>query len=755
MLLSKLVKSVSKKYRKMPVRSISFDSRKVNKGDIFFAVQGKKKSGIRFIREAEKKGASIIVTSKKINYKNCKVPFILVKDVRKCLSEACSNFYKKKPKTIIAVTGTNGKSSVADFFYQILSINKIPSASIGTLGIISKKYKKKTNLTSLDPLRLHANLQRLKKNKVDHVILEASSHGLQQKRLNGLNIKIGIFTNFSQDHLDYHKNMQSYFNSKMYLFKDLLKKKSKIITDNENKEFKRIKKISNGKKIEIKTIGLKKGNIKVIENKYNENRQIISVLINSKIFIIEVPLIGFFQIKNLLMAILAANFCGLSYRQIFSKINKIRPVPGRLEYIAKLNNNSSVIIDFAHTPDALEKSLIEIKKQFKKDIVLVFGCGGERDKNKRFIMGKIASKYCKKIYVTDDNPRNENPKKIRDAVIKGCKESALDIGNRKLAIKTAITRLKPKEILLIAGKGHESTQDYGRKKIIFSDKKIIKEIIKQKKIIFKKKKYESIILQKSFPDVAVKNINYNGVSIDSRNIKKNNLFFAIKGKKNDGHKFIKEALKKGAVRSVISQKNRLFSKNKIIKVKNTFYSLNNLAKATRNASAAKVIGITGSVGKTTLKNLISFALNNFGKTFHSPHSYNNKFGVPLSLSNLKRDTKYGIFEIGMDKKGEIEKLSKIVKPEIGIITNISEAHLKNFSNLKGIAKAKSEIINNIIENGIIVLNKDDNYYEFLYQKAKKRGINISSFSFKKGADIYLLSIKKNQKNLQIKNKCKK
>ena len=143
MLLSKLVKSVSKKYRKMPVRSISFDSRKVNKGDIFFAVQGKKKSGIRFIREAEKKGASIIVTSKKINYKNCKVPFILVKDVRKCLSEACSNFYKKKPKTIIAVTGTNGKSSVADFFYQILSINKIPSASIGTLGIISKKYKKK------------------------------------------------------------------------------------------------------------------------------------------------------------------------------------------------------------------------------------------------------------------------------------------------------------------------------------------------------------------------------------------------------------------------------------------------------------------------------------------------------------------------------------------------------------------------------------------------------------------------------------
>ena len=161
------------------------------------------------------------------------------------------------------------------------------------------------------------------------------------------------------------------------------------------------------------------------------------------------------------------------------------------------------------------------------------------------------------------------------------------------------------------------------------------------------------------------------------------------------------------------------------------YSLNNLAKVTRNNSAAKIIGITGSVGKTTLKNLIIFALSNFGKTFHSPHSYNNKFGVPLSLSNLKRDTKYGVFEIGMDKKGEIDKLSKIVKPEIAIITNVSAAHLKNFNSIKDIAKAKSEIIDNITENGIIVLNKDDSYYGLLSKKARKKGGDVISFSLKK------------------------
>ena len=159
----------------------------------------------------------------------------MVKDVRKSLSEASSNFYKKKPSNIIAVTGTNGKSSVANFFYQILSFNKISAASIGTLGIFSKNYSKKIKLTSMDPLALHKNLQILERNKVNHVILEASSHGLNQKRLDNLNIKTGIFTNFSQDHLDYHKNMKSYFNSKMYLFKNLLNKNSKIITDEENK----------------------------------------------------------------------------------------------------------------------------------------------------------------------------------------------------------------------------------------------------------------------------------------------------------------------------------------------------------------------------------------------------------------------------------------------------------------------------------------------------------------------------------------
>ena len=284
----------------------------------------------------------------------------------------------------------------------------------------------------------------------------------------------------------------------MYLFKNLLKRDSKIITDEDNKEFKIIKKIANKRRIKKITIGTKAGNIKILNNRYKQNKQIVKISINSKIFNLEIPLIGYFQVKNLFMAILAASTCGLNQNTILNQIHKIKPVSGRLECVASLKNNSNIVVDFAHTPDALEQSLIALKKQFKKEIIIVFGCGGERDKKKRFIMGKIASKYCRKIFVTDDNPRNEDPQKIRNSIIRGCKKIAVDIGSRKEAIKTAIQELSSNEILLVAGKGHEEIQDYGNKIKNFLDKKIIKEIINKRKFSFKKSHYQNFLIKKNF-----------------------------------------------------------------------------------------------------------------------------------------------------------------------------------------------------------------------------------------------------------------
>ena len=743
MLLGSLLKLNNKNFKNINVSGLNFDSRKIKKGEIFFAIEGKSDSGTKYIKEAISKGARVIVIDKNKKIKNFKVPIIKVTNVRKTLTEACSCLHPKKPETIIGVTGTNGKSSVAHFYYQIMNLNKVLAASIGTLGVISRKYRKKTNLTSIDPLSLHKVLQILKNKKINKVILEASSHGLDQNRLDYLDFKTGIFTNLSHDHLDYHKNMKSYFKSKMYLFNNLLKKKSIVITDNNNSNYQDVLKIIKKNNLKQLMIGKDDAHIRILQHRYKGKKQIVKILYKKKLYSLEIPLIGYFQIKNLLMAAAAALKSGLTNDQVFNKITRVKPTPGRLEYITITKQSSNIILDFAHTPDALEKSLIALKKQFKKKIVLVFGCGGDRDKKKRLIMGQIANKYCKKIYVTDDNPRNESPKKIREAIIKGCNKVVFNIADRKKAIFKAITNLKSDEILLVTGKGHETKQDYGKKILKFSDKKVIKEIILKEKT--KDKNYNNINFK-----------SYSGVSINTKTIAKNNLFFAIKGKKNNGHKFVNDAIKKGAKKVVISENVLNVPKKKVIQVSNTLSSLKNLAINTRQKSNAQILGITGSVGKTTLKNLTTHVLKNYGNVCSSPHSYNNKFGVPLSVSNLKKNTDFGIFEIGMDKKGEIDQLSKIVNPEIAVITNISEAHLRNFKTLNDIAKAKGEIINNIVEEGSLILNENCKFFSFLSKKAKKRSIKVISFGKKNKSDVFLSKVIKKRKHfifkIMVKNK---
>ena len=756
MYLNRILKTPGKKYPKIKFKNICFDSRKVKKNDIFFAINGNKTSGIKYVKEVIKKGVVAIISDKKINILDLKIPIIYVKNIRKSLSQVSAEYYKKKPNYIVAVTGTNGKTSVANFFNQILNLNKIQSASIGTLGINSKILKKKTELTTMDSLFLHKHLMLLKKNKVNHVIVEASSHGLDQNRLDYIKFKSGIFTNLSHDHLDYHKNMKSYFNSKMYLFKKILKKNSTIITDIDNKEFSNLKKISLDRNLEIKTIGFSKSSIKILNHKYLDKKQLIEFNYKSRIYKLEIPLIGHLQCKNLLMSILAAVSVGVGINKIVNIIKKIKPVEGRLELVALQKNNSKIILDFAHTPHALDQTLDSIKNHFKKPISIVFGCGGERDIQKRSLMGKIAKKYCNKIFITDDNPRMENAKNIRRMIIGHNKNLFFEIPDRKKAIEIAVKNLDQDEILLVAGKGHEKFQNFGKYKIKFSDKKVIKDSIKLNKIFLNNYNWKFNILKNSIKQKKLKSFKFQGFSINSNKIKKNNLFIALSGKKKDGHDYAKHAIKKGAVKILVHRKLNKIKINKKIRVLNTFKTLNKIGFNTRTSSSAKIIGITGSSGKTTLKNMLSDMLLNYGEVQCSPLSYNNHYGVPLSLSNLEQNTKYGVFEIGMSQKGEIKKLSKIVRPHIAIITNISAAHIKNFNNIKEIAKAKSEIIENITDNGSIVLNKDDNFFNFFCKKAKNKKINIISFSFKKKADVYLKKILKNNGHykltINIKNK---
>ena len=721
MLLKNLIKKSPKSLESLKIKGLALNSKDVKKGFIFFAIRGNNTNGENYINQAIRNGAVLIICQKNCKFIDNKVNIIKTNEIRKLISKITAKFYKLKPKNIFVVTGTNGKTSVADFFYQILTLSNIPVASIGTLGIKFNSNSIKTKLTTPDIITLHKNLAKIKKNKIDNVIIEASSHGLHQKRLDNLKLKAGIFTNFSQDHLDYHKTMKAYLNAKLDLFSKLLPTNSHIICDESTKQYKNLKNIS------------KKRNLRLLN-------------ISKKIYQIkEFPftLVGTFQIKNLSMAILAAKLCNLSDKKIYKTLKNIKNVNGRLNLTKKYPNNIRVFIDYAHTPEALREVLKSLKNAYNNNISLVFGCGGDRDFKKRPLMAKIAKTFCKKIYVTDDNPRKENPSKIRKEIIANLKDKIfLNIGNRSKAIKQAILNSEPNEIILIAGKGHENYQDYGNKIISVSDKEIVKKI--KKKIDKKKHVYSSNskILSKIIKDK--KFYQFDGLAIDSRDIKKENLFLAIKGKNNDGNLFISQAIKKGASYVVSSLRKKKYKK-KIIKCSNPIIFLNKFAKFKRDNSNAKILAITGSVGKTSLKDMLNILLQSYADTYSSPRSFNNHFGVPVSLSNLNSNHRFGIFEVGMSKSGEIDRLSKMIKPNLAIITNIAEAHIENFNNVKNIAKAKSEIINNIQKNGTIILNRDDKFFSFLKKKALSKNIKVTTFGKSKFSDIKLVKIEKYKK----------
>ena len=749
MILKDYIPGIKKKISKLFFSGIAFDSSKVKKNNIFFAIKGNNFDGNKFIPIVQKKGCRIIVSEQKS--KTNKGIIIHTKNVRKLLAEVSFKIYKNRPKNLIAVTGTNGKSSVSDFYYQILKLNNKRVASIGTLGVKSDSVNFDLSQTTIDPINLGKILNKLKKRGVQNVIMEASSHGLEQNRLDGLLFSLGIFTNFSQDHLDYHRNLTNYLKAKLYLFKSLIKINGDIITDKKLAEFNKIKKIAINKNLKLHNIN-NNNLFKILSHSYQGEGQIIKIEHKKSTKFIKLNLIGKIQLKNILMAIIAAKKSNLKLDKIINVIPKIRPVNGRFEKIGKIKNNSKVILDYAHTPEALKTCILNLRDQFKdKKISLLFGCGGNRDRDKRSKMGKIASDYSDTIYLTDDNPRFENPKNIRREIKKGINnKNVFEIPDRAKAISVAIENLNSGEILLIAGKGHEKTQDLGKRKIHFSDKQFILNSIKKKNLNLSNNIKLNIFKELSENKKLSPKLSLNLARINSHEVKKNDVFFAIKGKKNDGNKFVNQAFKNKASIAVVNkvQKKSLISRQ--IKVQNTLRFLTTASKIFRDNINTNIIAITGSCGKTTLKELLGNSLRKISKVSISPKSYNNKYGVPVSLLNLKANDNFGILEVGMDKKGEIDYLSNIIQPDVSVITNINFAHAKNFKNIKHIADAKSEIIQNTKLGGFVVLNADDNFFNFHKKIAIRNKLKLVSFGIKnKSSNVKFLYIKKKGNHFEL------
>ncbi|MET3924747.1 UDP-N-acetylmuramoyl-L-alanyl-D-glutamate--2,6-diaminopimelate ligase [Devosia sp. 2618] len=457
------------------VFGLNSDSRRIEPGDVFFALPGHNVHGNQFVPDAVKRGALAIVTDI-APVGDPGVPVIVVKDVRASYARAASRVFEPQPEITVAVTGTNGKTSVASFVRQIWAHAGIAGASVGTLGVDTATRHIEGSLTTPDSRTLHQSMRALKAQGINHVALEASSHGLDQRRLDGMHFEAVAFTNLSRDHLDYHKSMDEYRDAKLRLFTDLLVDGGAAVVNVDDPEHEPFMFAALAASATLLTVGREGAYIEILSIEPEGYGQRVEVRHIGEKLSFHLPLTGEFQVSNALIAAGLAMSSGVDRSDAFPALSELVGAKGRLELVAE-HSGAAIFVDYSHTPDALRTALVSLRPYAKNKLTVVFGCGGDRDKGKRPQMGAIASELADDVIVTDDNPRTEDAKTIRAEIIAATK-GAREIGDRKAAITEAVKALQPGDVLLVAGKGHEDYQIVGTTKHHFSDHEAVAEAIK-------------------------------------------------------------------------------------------------------------------------------------------------------------------------------------------------------------------------------------------------------------------------------------
>ncbi|HTA98858.1 MAG TPA: UDP-N-acetylmuramoyl-L-alanyl-D-glutamate--2,6-diaminopimelate ligase [Bradyrhizobium sp.] len=452
------------------VTGLAADSRAVRPGDVFFALAGARTDGARFIDAAIAAGAVAVAGGHPLA-DALPVPFVVTPNPRRALALAAAKFFPRQPATIAAVTGTSGKTSVAAFTRQIWQRLGHPSASIGTIGLVTPTRSIYGSLTTPDPIALHRQIDEIAREGVTHLAFEASSHGLDQYRLDGVRVSAAGFTNLSRDHMDYHPDVAHYLAAKLRLFRDLVAADGAAVISADHDCSQAAIDVARARELRLVTVG-RNGDgagegIRLVAAEIEGFAQRLKLEHRGKRHGVRLPLVGEFQIENALVAAGLAIGSGDDASAVFTELELLEGAKGRLERVAE-RNGASIFVDYAHKPDALAKALQALRPYARRKLVVVFGAGGDRDAGKRPLMGAIASENADHVIVTDDNPRSENPESIRAAILNAA-NGASEIGDRTEAIRTAIAALQPGDALLIAGKGHETGQIVGNSVLPFSD----------------------------------------------------------------------------------------------------------------------------------------------------------------------------------------------------------------------------------------------------------------------------------------------
>ncbi len=458
------------------VGGLTADSRAVRPGDLFAALPGSRADGRRFVADAVARGAVAVLGDTAIEGWAGRVNLVIDDNPRRRLAQMAARFYDRQPEQVMAVTGTNGKTSVASFLRRIWEIAGLPAASLGTLGVEPARLGIAARLTTPDPVSLHETCAALADAGITRLVVEASSHGLAQHRLDGLTITAAAFTNLSRDHFDYHGDRDAYFYAKARLFSELLRSGGRAVLNADVPEFDQLARLCRQRGIEVIDYGRTAQDLVLLELVPGPEGIALTFAWRGDAQSATLPLFGPFQAHNLLAALGLAIAGGVPAGQATDALTGLHGVPGRMQRIARREDGAMAFVDYAHTPDALEKALTALRAHIDGRLIVAFGCGGDRDRGKRPEMGRIAERLADVVIVTDDNPRSEDPAAIRAEILAGMRGEALEIGDRAEAIARGWSMLAPGDGLLVAGKGHETGQIVGDAVLPFDDAEVLRNL---------------------------------------------------------------------------------------------------------------------------------------------------------------------------------------------------------------------------------------------------------------------------------------
>ncbi|MDK9708748.1 MAG: UDP-N-acetylmuramoyl-L-alanyl-D-glutamate--2,6-diaminopimelate ligase [Desulforhopalus sp.] len=743
----------------LPISSISSDSRIFSDNGLFVALPGVASDGHNYLEKAIANGCVAVIcqtgrvgASRLADLQNAVI--IEVADTSLAYAAVAANYYHRPAEDMcfVGVTGTNGKTTITYLLEEVLLQNGL---SVGVVGTVNNRYTlaggtKKvldTRFTTPEAFTLQGVLREMADAGVSHVVMEVSSHALQQARIGGITFAAAAFTNLTRDHLDYHQDMASYFQAKMKLFGEYLQDGGTAVlpcAKEGSASWEWLLPLhdlcaNKGKRV----IGWgenTRADIRLMDFQSDLDHTDVTVLTEGGLQRITTPLVGRFNVENILTVFGLGVAMGIDNRLICKALATAAGAPGRLEKVTTGSAWNScgpvVLVDYAHTPDALEKVLTTVKDLPHRELICVFGCGGDRDKGKRPVMGDIAARLCDLVVVTDDNPRTEDPEEIVTQITaaiapllgpanmaewldkrKSGEGGFAVIRDRREAIRLAIKAAGPEDVVVIAGKGHETYQLTLQGKRFFDDR------IEAKNALLS---WTDELIATATNGVLHSGTKGRGllgqVFTDSRVACENGIFVALRGENHDAHAYLEQAVSNGAACLVVDHIPAAFPTTEVslIVVADTQRALGEMARFRRRQlgiiTDQKIIGITGSCGKTTVKEMITAILARkwpagpdypTESVLKTKGNFNNLIGLPLSLLPLAVHHRAAVLEMGMNRPGELARLGEIAEPDVSCITNIHAAHLEGLGTIEGVAKAKEELFAATKSSGTLIVNIDD------------------------------------------------